>query len=115
MNGFPVGTPAGHPASPTPHGFLHFVSGGIGFIGCIAGTLIIRQRFFAHGERGLGWFSIVTGVLFLLTFLGIATGSTSAFIVLGFTAAVVPAWIRLAVVSLRFRKPERFSPDTATA
>ncbi len=112
MNGFPLGTPAGHTASPTLHGFLHFVTGGIGFIGFIAGALVISRRFFATGERVLGWFSVVTGVLFLLAFVGIATGSTRALIVLGFTAAVVLAWIWLAVVSVRFRKAERASPDT---
>ncbi len=45
-------------------------------------------------------------------FVGIATGSTRALIVLGFTAAVILARIWLAVVSGRFSKPERVSPDT---
>ncbi|MDJ0356650.1 DUF998 domain-containing protein [Paenarthrobacter sp. PH39-S1] len=99
MNGFPPGTSPGHATAGSVHGFLHFVTGGLGFIGLIAGCFVLSRRFFATGNRGLGAFSIITGTVFVAAFIGIASGSTSAVIVLGFTAAVVLAWIWLAVTA----------------
>lgn len=104
MNGFPPGTAPGHTTPGSLHGFLHFVTGGIGFIALIAGSLVLSRRFFAAGARGLGTFSIITGALFLAAFAGIATGSTDALVVLGFTAAVILAWIWLALVTIRLRR-----------
>ena len=46
----------------------------------------------------------ITGVLFFAAFVGIASGSSTPVIVLAFTAAVVLAWIWLAVVAARFRR-----------
>jgi hypothetical protein len=46
-------------------------------------------------------YSRATGVLFLLSFLGIASGSTSAAVVLGFWLGIVLAWAWLAAVSVR--------------
>ncbi|MCU1583684.1 MAG: hypothetical protein JWM49_240 [Microbacteriaceae bacterium] len=103
MNGFPPGTPPGHATTGSVHGFLHFVTGGLGFIGLIAGCFVLSRRFFVSGNRVLGAFSIVTGGFFLLAFVGIASGSTSAVIVLGFTAAVILAWIWLAVTAAHLR------------
>jgi hypothetical protein len=42
----------------------------------------------------------VTGVLFLVAFAGIASGSSTPAVVLGFWAAVIVSWTWLAVVSL---------------
>src|SRR6476619_3927758 len=41
MGGFPVGTPDGPPVSPTLHGLLHVVFGGIGFLALVAATAVL--------------------------------------------------------------------------
>lgn len=104
MNGFPPGTAPGHTAPGSIHGLLHFVTGGIGFVAFIAGCFVLSRRFFAAGARGFGTFSITTGVLFLAAFAGIATGSADAVIILSFTAAVILAWVWLALVAIRLRR-----------
>ena len=104
MNGFPPGTPPGHPATTSLHGLGHFVAGGLGFIGFIVGTFVLARRFRSAGRRGLHAFSIITGICFLAAFIGIATGSTSAAIVLSFTAAVVLAWVWIATVAATLRR-----------
>lgn len=72
--GFPPGTPADANAV-TWHGLLHFVSGGIGFIGLIAACFVFARRFAALRQRGWAAYSVATGVLFFAAFFGIAMGS----------------------------------------
>ncbi|MFC4396505.1 DUF998 domain-containing protein [Arthrobacter sedimenti] len=110
MNGFPQGTPPGHPASGSLHGFLHFITAGVGFAALIAGCCVLSRRFYSSGNRRLGAFSLATGVLFLAAFAGIASGSTSAVIVLGFTAAVVLAWTWLAITATHLRRIHHLPP-----
>ena len=94
--GFPPGTPAeAHAISA--HGLLHFVSGGLGFLGLIAACLVFARRFASQGRRGWAAYSLATGVLFFLAFFGIASGSNQTgpaltAVVLAFTAAVVLGW-----------------------
>jgi hypothetical protein len=104
MNGFPPGTPPGYAISPTIHGFLHFITAGVGFLCFIAACFVLSRRFFASRLRGFGWFSVATGLLFFLAFAGIASGLTSASVVLAFTFAVVLAWVWIAVVSARLHR-----------
>ncbi len=97
MNGFPPGTPAGAPVNPSSHGFLHILSGGIGFLGLIAACLVFARRFASPGQRGWAAFSILTGVVFFAAFFGIAMGSQQGgaalvFVTLAFTLAVILAW-----------------------
>jgi hypothetical protein len=96
MNGFPVGTPPGA-HTMTWHGLLHLVTGGLGFLCVIAACFVLARPF---GRRWTAY-SRATGVLFLLSFLGIASGSTSAAIVLGFWLGIILAWTWLAVLSVR--------------
>jgi len=89
--GFPPGTPLeNNPISW--HGMLHFIVGTIGFIGFIATCFIVARRFRSIQQPGWAWYSLLTGILFLVSFAGIASGSkgpVSAFfaiaVVLGFT------------------------------
>jgi hypothetical membrane protein len=115
MNGFPQGTPPGHPASGSLHGFLHFITAGVGFAALIAGCCVLSRRFYTSGNRRLGAFSLATGVLFLAAFAGIASGSTSAVIVLGFTAAVVLAWTWLAITATHLRRIHPLPPPVRTS
>jgi hypothetical protein len=99
MNGFPVGTPDGPPVHPTPHGLLHVVTGGLGFLCLIAATFVLARTFSRAGRNGWAWYSRATGIAFLVGFAGIASGSSSAPIVLGFWAAVTLAFAWLAALS----------------
>jgi len=99
--GFPPGTPLeGNPISW--HGMLHFVTGTIGFSGFIAACFIFARRFKLLQQSGWARYSLITGILFLVSFVGIASGSkgpVSAFfaiaVVLGFT------WISLLLFRLQ--------------
>jgi hypothetical protein len=100
MNGFPRGTPDGPPATVTVGGVGHLVLGALGFA-CLIGACLVLARAYADlGRAGMTWFSRVTGVLFLVAFAGIASGTASPVVVLGFWVAVVVAWTWLARVSL---------------
>lgn len=100
MNGFPAGTPAGRPESISVHGILHIASAGIGFIGLVAACFVMARRYAADGRMARTWFSIVTGVLFLAAFGGVASGSSSVFVIAAFWAALIVAWTWLAVLSI---------------
>lgn len=93
MNGFPAGAPAGRPESISLHGMLHLAAAGIGFI-CMAAACFVMAR------RYRTWFSIATGVVFLAAFAGLASGSTSAAVVIAFWAALIVVWAWIGSVSI---------------
>src|SRR4051794_38844308 len=101
MNGFPVGTPDGPPVQPTPHGTLHFVAGGIGFLALVAATWLLAGRFRHDGRRRQAALTRATGIALLVAFAGIASGATSPVVNLAFTAAVVLTWAWLSLTSLQ--------------
>lgn len=114
MNGFPPGTPAGPPVHPTGHGFLHILSGALGFLALIAACFVFARRFAALGQRAWAAFSIVTGVLFFAAFFGVAMGSqaggaTLVFVTVAFTIAVLLAWTWLSLVSMGLRAEQASS------
>lgn len=101
--GFPVGTP--ETAAVSWHGMLHFMIGGVGFLCLTAACLILGSHFARTGERGLAWFSRVTGVGFLAGFAGIASGSHGP-TTLAFCAAVLTVCAWLTTVCLHaYRNP----------
>lgn len=100
-DGFPPGTPPGRAVTPSWHGTLHIVSGGLGFLGLITACLVLAWQFRGRSQAGWAFFSLITGVLFLVAFAGIATGSASSAVVLAFTGAVILAWVWLALVSVQ--------------
>jgi hypothetical membrane protein len=104
MRRFPDGTPDGLPVAPTLHGTLHFVSGGIGFLALIIATFVMAERFRREGRTGRAVGSIVTGVAFLGSFVGVASGSASPAITLTFTGAVLLVWIWLSSTSVYLYK-----------
>jgi hypothetical protein len=105
MNGFPPGTPDGPPAAVTVGGVGHLVLAGLGFLGLVAGTLVLARHDAAAGRPGRAWFSRITGVLFLVAFAGLASGSASPAVVLGFWVALLLAWTWLALTSLDLYRP----------
>lgn len=107
MNGFPLGTPEGSPVTMSSHGFLHFLSGGIGFLAFIAACFVFAKRFSHFNQRGWAVFSGFTGLFFFAAFGGIGVGSQAGggiltFVTLSFTAAVILAWIWLSALSTHF-------------
>ncbi|GAA0256168.1 DUF998 domain-containing protein [Cryptosporangium japonicum] len=82
--GFPVGTP--ETVEVSTHGILHFVCGGIGFVGLVAACFLVG-----------GWFARTTGALFGVTFVALAATGGAAWALLAFTAAVILAsgWLSI--------------------
>lgn len=72
--GFPPGTPDGMPVAASAHGLGHLVAGSVGFLGLIVACLMMRRWFRKGGENAWATFSLVTGIVYLVTFVGIATG-----------------------------------------
>ena len=99
--GFPPGTPAGPPAHMTTHGTMHFVAGGVGFLGLIAACLLFARQFARDGQTGWAIYSAATGVLFLAGFMGIASGAAKPSINLSFGAAVVLVCVWISALSAR--------------
>jgi uncharacterized protein DUF998 len=109
MNGFPLSTPDGPPVHPTMSGVLHIVTGAFGFIGLIAACFVIARYFRSINRPLWARYSIITGIVFLLSFIGIASGSQQKgaalqAITLGFTFGVLLAWSWLSSVSFQLTK-----------
>lgn len=92
MSGFPPGTPPGRPALISAHGILHIASAGIGFLGFAAACFVLGHRFARDRRSRWAWASRITGLVFLAGFAGLASGSDSSAVVLGFWIALVVAW-----------------------
>jgi Protein of unknown function (DUF998) len=104
MGGFPPGTPSGMPGHVTLHGTGHFVAAAVGFLGLVVACAVFARHFFGTRERGWAIYSALTGVAFLGAFVGIASGSTSAPVVIGFWTGVILAFTWLSLLCLRFRR-----------
>src|SRR5688572_17539470 len=99
--GFPPGTPLeNNPISW--HGMLHFIVGTIGFIGFISACFIFARRFKSHQKPGWAWYSLSTGILFLTSFVGIASGSKGPFSIF-FAIAVVLGFTWISVLLFRLK------------
>ncbi|HEY1323984.1 MAG TPA: DUF998 domain-containing protein [Streptosporangiaceae bacterium] len=101
--GFPPGTPA-DAHSVSWHGLLHFVCGGIGFLGLIAACFVFASRFAGLGQRRWAAHSAFTGTAFLAGFIGIAAGSGNSWTILGFWIAVVIAWAWISALAVRLTR-----------
>jgi hypothetical protein len=113
MNGFPPGTPDGPPAAATVGGVGHLAFGGIGFLALVAACFALALSY--PGRPGMAWLSRITGVVFLLGFLGIASGGASPAVVLGFWVGLLLAWTWLALVSLDlYRRTPLLTPASPT-
>jgi hypothetical protein len=100
--GFPPGTPAAANMISW-HGLGHLVSAALGFAALIGSCGVFARRFAAQHEPVWAWYSSMTGAVFLLGFVGVASGSGATWSVLGFWVAVVLAWSWITAISLRYR------------
>jgi hypothetical membrane protein len=107
MSGFPPGTPKGPPDHVSWHGNLHFVTGAIAFLALIAACVVLARLFDREGQRSRARASLATGIVFATAFVGIATGSSAAVVVIAFGVAVVLAFGWLTWLSLSLRSDVR--------
>jgi hypothetical protein len=101
-DGFPAGTPLGRPVHPSWHGTAHMVSGSIGFACLIAACFVLARGYARRGAPRIAIISRAVGVLFAVSFLGIASGASNPAINLAFTAAIITsyAWLTAVAVGL---------------
>lgn len=100
MDGFPAGAPQDHPTVASVHGMLHLAAAGVAFLGLIAACFVIAARFSSMGHRRWAASSQVTGTLFLAGFLGLASGSSSPLVVIGFWATLLVVWAWMASLAV---------------
>ena len=100
--GFPPGTPA-DAHSISWHGMLHILTAALGFLCLIACCVTFCRRFAKARDYGWAAFSLVTAVIFLAGFVGVASGSGNTASVLGFWVAVLLAWAWITALCLRLR------------
>lgn len=98
--GFPAGTPTGGPVTMSWHAMGHFMAGGIGFLALVVGCIVLARRFAGEGRKGWAAYSFATGVLFLFSFIGIASTGGAVVANVGFGIAVALAWIWVAAVAV---------------
>ncbi|MET9022672.1 DUF998 domain-containing protein [Actinopolymorpha sp. NPDC004070] len=101
-DGFPLGTPAGRPAQPSPHGLLHLLCGSIGFACLIATCFLVARIYARRSDRRAAAVSVLVGVLFTSAFAGIASGAGNSAVNIVFTLAVIIsyAWLTAVAVDL---------------
>ena len=99
-NGFPAGTRSEDSSSVSWHGALHLIVGSIGFVCLIAACFVIARSYARGGSNRAALASRVIGLVFIVAFAGIATGSSSVAVNVGFTAAVVASCVWLSAVAV---------------
>jgi hypothetical protein len=116
-HGFPAGGASADHTATSWHASLHVLSGSIGFVCLIAACFVLARSYAQSGNRQMDVFSKIVGVAFTLAFAGIATGSASIAINLGFTAAVILSYAWLTTVAFglyhRTRAEERERDNAA--
>jgi hypothetical protein len=96
MDGFPIGTPLGPPATVSTMGLLHFVVGAVSFT-CFGVSALLAARMLARrGELAMSRCSLACGLVMLLAFFG---GFAMPSPVLGIWISVVTGWVWLSVLS----------------
>jgi len=79
---------------------LHIVSAAIAFLCFVAACFVFARRFAAEHRSGWTRFSLVTGVVFLAAFAGVASGSSSPVVIAAFWAALLIAWAWLGALAV---------------
>jgi hypothetical protein len=105
--GFPLGTPS-EAKTIISHGLQHFACEGIGFCGLIAAAIVFGRRYLSLGQRTWAAYSMATGVVFLVTFVGGAmlssASATRPFATLMLWIGVLLAWAWLTATSAQLRR-----------
>jgi hypothetical protein len=97
--GFPPGAPAGQPASMSWEGMVHGFAFMVGTASLMIAFFVFARRFAAAKERGWMWYSIASGVLFVvLVELGVFGGD---FRIVAVAIAIGWLWASLTAARLR--------------
>lgn len=104
--GFPPGTPTTPPETISWHGLGHFVAGAIGFLGLIVAALALAWRLRRDGRPGWAVFSLITGVFYFASFVGIGASGGQPALNIAFSVAVVLGWTWITLLMLRHRTGE---------
>jgi hypothetical protein len=104
--GFPPGSTQ---AVISWHGSLHLLFAAIGFFALVAAMIVLGRRWSMQGDRGWALYSMASGILFLLCFLGaviggpvlISAGGSIGPTVLGLWIAVITGWLWLTLIESR--------------
>lgn len=107
MNGYPPGTPDGPPETMSWHGGLHFMAGGVGFLAIIAATFVFARRYATLGMRGWSVYSAATGALFLVSFMGVASGSQHPAVFLAFWIGMALIWTWITAIFVQLLRSHR--------
>lgn len=99
LNGFPPGTPDGPPAAVSWHGLTHLAVASLAFVALIAASFVLARRL----RRSWRWYSIGTGSVLLVTWLGIGAASGVAAVNIAFVAAALNATVWVAAVAGHLR------------
>jgi hypothetical protein len=99
--GFPPGTPEGPATTWSTHALVHFAIGGVTFFAIIAACFVIARRYAKLGERRWSAYSLTTGVIFLVAFIGTASGAGLVAFTLGLWVGIALAWVWLSALSAK--------------
>ncbi len=100
--GFPVGTPA-DAMTISSSGIVHFAFGGIGFLALIVACFVFARRFSSLRQSQWSVFSVITGVVFLVAFGALSSGSGKSWTFIVFLVGVTLAWTWLSSVNAKLR------------
>jgi hypothetical protein len=100
-DGFPVGTPAGVPATMSWHSYGHMAAGTIAFSTLIAACYVLGRHFSRTGHRGHAVASRVAGTALLVGDLWAMTGGKAGSLTLAVGAITAMVWV--SVVAARYR------------
>ncbi|MFC7623954.1 DUF998 domain-containing protein [Microlunatus sp. GCM10028923] len=101
--GFPPGTPTTPPETISWHGLGHFLAGAIGFLGLIVAALALAWWQRKNGRPGWAVFSLITGVFYLASFVGIGASGGRPALNIAFSVAVALGWTWITLLMLRNR------------
>lgn len=102
MDGFPVGTPAGMPATTTWHSIGHMIAGSIAFICLIAACYVLGRHFSRAGDRSSAIVSRIAGTALVVGDGWAMSGGRAGSLTLAVGAITAMLWI--SVVAARFRR-----------
>ncbi|MFJ9522045.1 DUF998 domain-containing protein [Kitasatospora sp. NPDC101801] len=100
-DGFPVGTPAGRPATMSWHGTAHLVAGSTTFLALIAACFLLGRHFHRAGSRGLAVGSRIAGTALLLGNGWAMGGGPAGSLTLAVGVLVAMLWISVIAAGYR--------------
>jgi hypothetical protein len=97
--GFPPGVPS--PSEPSSHGELHDLASLLVFAGLPVACFTFAARFARWGERSWAVYSFITGLILVVTFVGLVVGFNGAGVVQRLFIVVGWGWIAVLALYLR--------------